>query len=153
MIRCFFFKGKGRLRMTRAVSKEIREKIVNAYKEGYGTIAELGKIFGVNLRTVAKYLKLDRDGEDLEPKKQPGRPAILTEENLSIIKGLVLAEPDGTLEGYRAGFYEKTGLDVTIVTIHNACKRLNLRRKKRVFSPRSRQEPTWLRSEQISSMR
>lgn len=120
--------------MTRAVPKEEREKIVQAYKKGLGTIRELAKIFDVSPRAIDKYLQLDREIGDLTPDTQPGRPPVLTEKNLSIIKKLVSANPDGTLDDYRIQFYNKTGIDVTIVTIHNACKKLDLRRKKRAFS-------------------
>lgn len=126
--------------MTRAVPKEEREKIVQAYKKGLGTVPELAKIFNITARSIYKYLELDRKTGDLTPGTQPGRPPILTDKNLSIVKKLVTANPDGTLEDYRVGFLNKTGINVTIVTIHNACKDLNLRRKKRVFLPQNKKD-------------
>lgn len=119
--------------MTRAIPKEERTKIVQAYKSGLGTVPELAKIFNISKRVIFKYLRLDKETGDLTPGTQPGRPPILTTENLQIIKKCVLSNPDGTLEDYRIEFYKKTGIDVTIVTIHNACEKLNLRRKKKFF--------------------
>ncbi len=124
--------------MTKAISKEVREKIVRAYEKGYGTVAELAEIFEITDRVIYKYLRQYQETGDLTPQKQPGRPSILTEANLAIIKGFVERSPDSTLEEYREAFYKETGIEVTIVTIHNACKALNLRRKKRVFLPPSR---------------
>ena len=131
--------------MTRSVPKEEREKIVRAYRNGLGTIRELAKIFSISARAIDNYLKLDREIGDLTPNTQPGRPPILTDENLRIIKRLVKANPDGTLDDYRVEFYNKTGINVTIVTIHNACKELNLRRKKRVISLRSKKGKMYLK--------
>lgn len=128
--------------MVRAIPKAEREKIVQAYKNGLGSVRELAKIFNITARVIYNYLKLDREQGDLTPKTQPGRPAILTKENLSIIKKIVTGNPDGTLEDYRQEFYNKTQLKVTIGTIHNACKELNLRRKKRVFSRQNKPERT-----------
>lgn len=126
--------------MTRAIAKEERTKIVQAYKNGLGTIRELAKIFGISARAIDNYLRLDRETGDLTPKTQPGRPPVLTDKNLGIIKKLVIANPDWTLDDYRIEFYNKTGVNVTIVSIHNACKALNLRRKKRAFSRRSKKD-------------
>lgn len=124
--------------MTTPLPTEQREKIVSSYEQGLGTIEELASIFGVTARTVSRYLKQYRETGDLSREPLPGRPPILNKENLRIIKKMVLSNSDWTLEQYRCGFYENTGIDVTIVTIHNACKILNLRRKKKVSSPQNK---------------
>jgi transposase len=126
--------------MTRAVPKEEREKIVQAYNKGLATVRELSKIFNITTRAIHKYIKLDRETGDLTPNTQPGRPPILTEINLSVIKKLVIANPDATLEHYRTEFYNETGIEVTISTMHNACKELDLRRKKRASSRQSKKD-------------
>jgi transposase len=72
--------------MTQAVPKEQGEKIVQAYKNGLGTVRELAKIFNITTRVIYNYLKLDRETRDLTPDTQPGRPPVLTDKNLAIIK-------------------------------------------------------------------
>ena len=129
--------------MTKAITKEVREKIVRAYENGYGTVAELAEMFEVTGRVIYKYLRQYQETGDLTPQTQPGRPAILTQDNLAIIRGFVEHSPDSTLAEYRDAFYKETGIAVTIVTIHNACKALNLRRKKRVFLPQSKSGRTF----------
>lgn len=120
--------------MTRPLSIKLREAIVNAYNDGLGTAREIAKIFSTTPRSVFRYLKQERETGDLSPEPIPGRPPILTEENLAIIKKIVLSNNDETLEQYRDRFYKETGINVTIVTIYNACVILNLRRKKKVFT-------------------
>jgi transposase len=78
-----------------------------------------------------RYLKLKREKGDLSAEPIPGRPPILTDVNLAIIKNIVLSNSDETLEQYRERFFKETGIDVTIVTIYNACVALDLRRKKK----------------------
>jgi transposase len=117
--------------MTRPIPVEIREAIVKAYQENLGTAVEIAEIFSIKPRSVFRFLKKKRETGDLSAEPIPGRPPILTDENLAIIKKIVLSNNDATLEQYRDQFYKETGIDVTIVTIHNACVILNLRRKKK----------------------
>jgi len=129
--------------MTRSLSIELREAIINAYNTGLGTVNDIAKVFSISSRSIFRYLKQQRETGDLSPETSPGRPPILTNENLAIIKKIVLSNADETLEQYRSKFYEKTGIDVTIVTIYNACKILDLRRKKKASSLPSRKEKTY----------
>jgi transposase len=124
--------------MANPLSKELRETIVSAYERGMGTIKEVAKIFDITPRTVAKYLQIHRDTGDLTPKPLPGRPPILTEENLDIIKKIILLNKDGTLQDFREAFANKTGIYVAISTIQNACDKLDFRLKKKFLRARTR---------------
>lgn len=126
--------------MARALPVEQRQKIIDAYNNGLGTVLEISKIFKVTERSVYGYLRQHRETGNLEPKPITGRPPVLTNENLTIIKKIVLSNIDSTLEEYREIFYKQTGIDVTIVTIFNACEILNLKRKKKVFLHRNRKD-------------
>lgn len=124
--------------MANPLSKELREKIVSAYERGEGTIAEVADIFGISERSVARYLQIKRERGDLTPIPLPGRPPILTETNLSVIKEIILSNKDGTLSQHCQEFYNKTFLLVTTTTMHNACEILKLRRKKKVSTHKSK---------------
>lgn len=128
--------------MARAVSKEIREKIIRAYEYGAGIIEEIAIIFEIKPRSVAKYLQLHRQNKDLTPRPHTGRPPILNDEKLDIVRLVVLSNKDGTLQEYADEFKNRTGIEVTYVTIHNACKKLNINRKKRVSMRKSKKEMT-----------
>lgn len=119
--------------MARPLSKEIREAIVSAYERGLGTIPEVAEIFKITPRAVSNYLRIHKETGDLTPKRQTGRPAILGEKNLSIIKKIIMSNNDGTLREYCDAFKKETGIEVTIVTMHNACNKLKIRRKKRAI--------------------
>ena len=107
--------------MAAAYSKDLRERIVQAYKNGVGTVKQIAELFGVNRRSVDKYLAIDRETGDLTPGKPTGRPAILTDENLSIIKKIVLTNPSDTLYEYCASFEEKTGISLSKSCMWDAC--------------------------------
>jgi transposase len=124
--------------MANPLSRELREKIVSAYERGMGTIKEVAEIFDVTPRTVAKYLQIHRETGDLTPKPLPGRPPILTEENLDVIKKIILSNKDGTLHDFRDAFANTTGIYVAISTIQNACNKLDFRLKKKFLRARTR---------------
>lgn len=126
--------------MANPLSKELREKIVSAYERGLGTIKEIAEIFDITSRTVAKYLQIHRETGDLTPKPLPGRPPILNDENLDIIKKIILLNKDGTLQDFRDAFEIKTGIYVAISTMQNACEKLDIRRKKRVFTHKNKND-------------
>jgi transposase len=126
--------------MGKAISKEVREKIIRAYEYGAGTIEKIAIIFEIKPRSVAKYLHLHRQNKDLTPKPHTGRPPILNDENLDIVKLIVSSNKDGTLQEYADEFKNRTGIEVTYVTMHNACKKLNINRKKRVSTRKSKKE-------------
>lgn len=128
--------------MANPLSKELREKIVSAYERGFGTIKEVAEIFAITPRTVAKYLQIHREHGDLTPKPLPGRPPILTDENLDIIKKIILLNKDGTLRDFRDTFESKTGIYVAISTMQNACSKLDINRKKRVFTHKNKNGQT-----------
>jgi transposase len=119
---------------------ELREKIVSAYERGTGTMLEVADIFAISERSVARFLRLHREVGDLSPLPLPGRPPILTDANLKIIKEIVLSNKDGTLDAHCRAFYDKTGIEVTIATIHNAFAKLNIRRKKKASTLKSKKD-------------
>lgn len=120
--------------MARSLPKEVREAIVNACKSGMGTIVEIAEMFNVTTRTISNYLRIDRESGDLTPRPKTGRPAILNSKNLAVIKSIIMSKADGTLQEYCDAFKKVTKIEVTYVTMHNACKKLKIRRKKRVIT-------------------
>ena len=117
----------------------IRKKIVAAYENNLGTALEIANIFGVSLRSVRLFVMKHRTTGDLTPIPLPGRPPILTEENLDLIRTIVDANPDRTLQQYADDFKNETGITVSYVTIHNACAKIDRNRKKKLPRGRAKQ--------------
>lgn len=114
-------------------SKDLRERIVEAYHRGVGTISEIAELFNVGVTSVKKFLRIDSIQGDLTPGKSTGRPPIIGDKELKIIKKIVISHNDKTLEEYCKIFNAKTNLSVCKSTIENALKRLNFNRKKKSF--------------------
>ena len=109
-----------------------RREIVNAYESGLGSLDDIAKKFNVSVSSLCRYLKKHRTTGDLTPviPSGTGRKLILNEQNLEIIKNIVLSNTEMTMQNYRDIFYQQTGIQVTVVTIWNACKLLNIRQVK-----------------------
>lgn len=117
--------------MPKAFSKDLRERVVQAYYNDVGTIPEIAELFGLGKSTVSKYLSIYRDTGDLTPGKSTGRPVILNDQHLAIIKEIVLSAPDQRLQDYCVSFEKATGMPIAKSTLWDACQFLDLRRKKK----------------------
>ena len=119
--------------MPKAFSKDLRERVVQAYRKGTLTIQEVANLFSISKSAVEKYLRISRQSGDLTPLKGSGRPPVLDKKNPNRLKMMILSSSDKRLIDYSISFEEKTGIHLPISTLWNACKKMNIRRKKRVF--------------------
>ena len=122
----------------KAFSKDLRERVVEAYNNCLGTIPELADLFSIGESTVSKYLKIFRETGDLTPGKSSGRTPILNEQVLNTIREIVLSSPDDRLQDYCLEFEKKTGVSIAKSTLWDACQILNIRRKKRASTQKSK---------------
>lgn len=134
--------------MARAISLEVREKIVSAYKRGLGTQEEIADMFDVTRRTVSSFINKALN-DDLNPKKQTGRPGSIDHEGLNILKDIVLHEPDKTLSEYCVFFEEETDIFISRPVMCRALKKLKLRRKKKSFYAQEQGRPDVKKKDKI----
>lgn len=127
--------------VSKAFSKDLRERVVAAYNSGAGTIPKIAELFNLGKSTVDKYLSVYRSTGDLTPGKSTGRPTILDAKHLSILKKIVLSSPDQRLQDYCISFEKETGMNIPKSTLWDACQLLDLRRKKRASLQRNKKGP------------
>jgi len=110
----------------------MRRRIVEAYDSDKGTQAEIASVFGITRQCVTNLIRLRRETGSLEPKPHGGgQPAAYAGEKLEQLRELVRKQPDITLAELR----EQTGVECSLVAVHNALKRLDLRYKKSPCGP------------------
>lgn len=114
-----------------AYSEDLRRRVIEAYVAKEGSQRQLAQRFKVSLSFVRNLLRHYRTLGQVEAKRRGGylEPTI-RDEHLIIIKSLIEAKNDLLLKELCARFQERTGISVSITTMHRAVKRLNLRRKK-----------------------
>lgn len=117
--------------MTAAYSLDLRKRIIAAYKEGNLSQLEVAKRFDVSTTSVKRYLRLDREKQDLSPRKgNQGRPAKIDKIGYSEIQKIIQSQPTITLAELSKLYYKKKKIRVGRSVLSRACLKLNLRRKK-----------------------
>lgn len=117
----------------RAYSLDLRQRVVNAYEQGQGSIAEIAEMFNVGESFVRKVLRRWRATGDLSPLPHGGgRASGLGVAQLRLLRSGVRQEPDVSLAELQADVQARARLTVSHATLSRALSGLDLPRKKRV---------------------
>lgn len=120
----------------KAYSIDLRQRVVGAYEQGEGTMAELAELFRVSTFFIVKMLGLHRRGESLEPKPHGGgAPAALNDDQREVLRAAVSERPDATLKELQKVLATQGRVQVSEATICRELQKLNLPRKKKVLWP------------------
>src|SRR4030042_4226461 len=106
---------------------ELRERIVAARTIDGQSRGQIARRFRVPKGAVQNILERYGDEGTVEPRPQnAGRKSVFSAQALSALERDVRRRPDATLEELR----ERSGVQASLVSFHNALKRLGLTRKK-----------------------
>ena len=123
-------------------SLDLRQKIIDVYETVPISQRQLAKRFGVTLSFIEKRLKQRRETGSIAPKVRTQQtPTKLNEANLAVLRQLVEAHNDATLEELRNLLKQATGIQVERSTIDRMLKKLNLTLKKK-RSTRAKKRPS-----------
>ncbi len=118
----------------KAYSTDLRQRVVDAYKNGEGSLRNIAKRFSVSLYFVWTLWTRYQQTGSVEPKPHAGgRVATINDQGLEVLRKLVQQHNDATLAELRDYFVRKTGLEVSVSAICRALKKLNITRKKKTF--------------------
>jgi transposase len=119
--------------MPGALSKDLRERVVNAYDNGMGSYAQLAEEFGVGVATVKRWMWRRRDTGGLDTLfSNNGKKAVFTTlENLELLRQILEQEPDLTYEELAAAWSGVTGLEIGRSTTVSGVRKLWYSLKKR----------------------
>ena len=120
----------------KAYSLDLRQKIVESYEAGGISQRQLASRFRVSTFFVVKVLGLYRRGEQLQAKRRGGRvKPLLTARMREYLRDRLAAQNDLSLTELSSLIKAEFGLTVSPPTVCRALQQMNLRRKKRAFSP------------------
>lgn len=127
--------------MSRALSTDLRQRVVSAYLRGEGTQAQIAARFGVGEASMRRWLALQRETGSLEPKvaERCGPAPKIEMADLGLLEAILRQRPDATNEELAQSMAEKTGITVSAWTISRSIAILGWSRKK---SASSQQKPT-----------
>jgi transposase len=133
---------------------DLRQRVVDAYQKGEGSVRELAARFKVAVKTVQNYLNLVRDTGSVAPRPHGGgsKPK-LDDAGVQEVRAVVEEKSDRTLAEIVAEMERRGHVRVSDSTVCRALKRLRITRKKRPGAPQSRTGRGPRRSEMPSRSR
>jgi transposase len=126
----------------RAISLEVRERIVRAVQAGHPK-AEVADLFGVDRRTINRYLRLNAAGE-LAPKPIPGRPRAIPSDQHADLELHLQLHPADTLAEHCQRWAARHAVTLSPATMSRMIARLGWTRKKGRWQPASATSPPGL---------
>ena len=112
----------------------LRKRVVAARKQDGQSMGEIAERFRIPKGTVQNILERYRDTGSVQPKAQnAGRKSAFSQADLRRLEKDILRNPDATLEELRV----RSRVKVSIVSFHNAIKKLGFTRKKSRYMPSS----------------
>lgn len=122
--------------MPRAYSGDLRARVLAAAHAGlpHGAVAAR---FAVGESTVRGWLRRERLTGSAAPKPHGGGAGpLVAGAAAQVLRELVAERDDRTLAELAAGLSERAGVAAGLMSVWRACKRLDLRRKKKVAGRR-----------------
>ena len=113
-------------------SIDLRKRIMAARLQDSQSMGHIAERFGIAKGTVQNIIERYRDAGTVNPKPpNAGRKAACRGALLKQLEQDVLDHPDATLAELR----DRSGLAVSLVTVHNTLKRMGFTRKKSLCAP------------------
>lgn len=120
-------------------SLDFRQKIFDTYKTGEISQRDLAKRFCVSLSFIEKLIKQYKETNNIAPKTRTKQtPLKLNSEQLDVIKEIVEAKNDATLEEIREILFEKIGIKIGIATVDRMLKKMEISLKKKHCTPQKK---------------
>ena len=117
--------------MMQPYSLDLRRRVVEAYEQRQGSIAEVAEQFSVSASFVKKMLRQWRQTNDLAPLPHGGgKPASLSARHRQLLKRKVKAQGDISLAELQQALLDEESLSVHLSTISRVLVSLGLPRKK-----------------------
>lgn len=112
-------------------SKDLRQRVINAYEAKEGSQRQIAQRFKVSHSFVKKLIDRYRETGTVEPKSHGGGAvAVIKKSELKQIEQLVNEQPDALLRELCERWEAKKGIKVSISTMHRRLEKLKLTTKK-----------------------
>lgn len=124
--------------MAEPVSKDLRRRVVGAYRAKRGTYAQIAELFGVGEASVSRWLRLERETDDVAPRPHGGgvSPKISPAE-YPALRSLVAEKPDRTVLELRDEWEKRYRRVLSRSAMQRALLKAGLSWKKNASVPRS----------------
>jgi len=130
----------------KAYSVDLREKILQACDQRFGSQRTIASLFGVSQSFIEQLLRRRRRTGDIAPRPHAGgRHASCDAAALVLVCRVVQERPDAPLAEFCEQLYTQRGLQVSVPTMSRLAKQLGLPRKKNhsTLAGSVRTDATW----------
>lgn len=125
--------------MAAPISKDLRRRVVAAYRAGKGTYPQIAELFGVGEASVSRWLRLERETRDVEPGPHGGGfPPRIAESEYGTLRALVAEKPDRTVVELCSEWERRHGTQLSRSAMQRALLKAGFTWKKNGFVRRSR---------------
>jgi transposase len=115
-----------------AYSTDLRQRVVEAYEQGKGSIPEVAAMFSVSPGSLKNWMRLKRESGSVQRTKKPGgRHSKLDAEARKALEKLLEGRRDAFLAELREEVLEHLGVDVSRSTLSRVLRKLRQSRKKK----------------------
>ena len=118
-------------------TQSVRQRSIEAYRSGKGTQRQIANMYGVGLRTFARWWNQFNYHGQTASRPRGHNPPALNEKEMKALDKLIQKQPDLTLAQMR----DALGKDCSLVAIHYATLRLGWRYKKSRYVRVSKTDP------------
>ena len=120
--------------MAAAYSLDLRQRVIEAYTNGEGSMRQLGRRFKVSLNFVKRLIQRFRRAGSLLPKAHAGgRRAIVDERGKEFLRELLEQTPDLTLRELCERFHAQFQRTVSISAMNETLRKMRITRKKNLL--------------------
>lgn len=128
--------------------KELRERVVNAWREGGSTQREIAQRFMLGEQTIVRWLGRLRATGSVTPDSMGGarRPYVVDEAGAKLIREILDCVPDTTLPELCEAYVESRGVKVSPQTMSDTVRRLGYTQKRGSSAGKRRADRMSLRS-------
>ena len=119
-----------------AYSLDLRQRIVAAVQQEGLTQQQAAHRFAVSPATVSRYLQAGRQGQDLAPKKPPGKPARLSQALAQRWEAHIHEHPHATITEHQQWLAQQ-GVPLCYSAVHANLQRRGFTFKKSASLPKS----------------
>lgn len=118
--------------MAAAYSLDLRQRVIEAYTNGEGSMRQLSRRFKVSLNFVKRLIQRFRGEGSLRPKAHAGgRRALVDERGKEFLRALLKHAPDLTLREVCERFHAQFQRTVSISAMNETLRKMRITRKKK----------------------
>jgi transposase len=126
------------LEVTIAYPVELRERVVEAFRENEGDLLGIAELFSVGSATLTRWVRLQREMGSLEPRPHGGGlKSPIDKKGEQFLRRYLKQHPDAIITEMVEKLDEQANIKTSESAVGRALARMEITRKKSLFTPKN----------------